>query len=292
MPAVPPPRGGAGRRRLGRRCRLAAGAGVPRRCRCWRCRSRQPRATGAGQVTRASRFHRAQHARVCRIQDRACAAARHADWSGAACRCARRRRAPCYLDAVSSTFGVLFRITTFGESHGPAVGVVIDGCPPRLPLSAGGDPGRARPPPAGAEPHHHAAARGRPGRDPLRRPRRADPGHADRAAGAQQRPARRRLRGDADQVPPLPRRLHLPGQVRHPRLGGRRPGQRARDHRPGGGRGGRAQAAGARGRASRSSPGSSRVAELEAAVDPAAGHRATRSRPTSSAARTRPWPSR
>jgi chorismate synthase len=35
---------------------------------------------------------------------------------------------------VSSTFGVLFRIATFGESHGPAVGVVIDGCPPRLPL--------------------------------------------------------------------------------------------------------------------------------------------------------------
>jgi chorismate synthase len=35
---------------------------------------------------------------------------------------------------VSSSFGVLFRISTFGESHGPAVGVVIDGCPPRLPL--------------------------------------------------------------------------------------------------------------------------------------------------------------
>src|SRR6185436_15112592 len=37
--------------------------------------------------------------------------------------------------AVSSSFGQLFRITTFGESHGPAVGVVIDGCPPRLPIS-------------------------------------------------------------------------------------------------------------------------------------------------------------
>jgi len=31
---------------------------------------------------------------------------------------------------VSSTFGRLFRITTFGESHGPAVGVVVDGMPP------------------------------------------------------------------------------------------------------------------------------------------------------------------
>jgi chorismate synthase len=37
---------------------------------------------------------------------------------------------------VASSFGVLFRITTFGESHGPAVGVVIDGCPPRLPISS------------------------------------------------------------------------------------------------------------------------------------------------------------
>jgi chorismate synthase len=35
---------------------------------------------------------------------------------------------------MSSSFGHLFRITTFGESHGGGVGVVIDGCPPRLPL--------------------------------------------------------------------------------------------------------------------------------------------------------------
>lgn len=35
---------------------------------------------------------------------------------------------------MSSSFGALFRITTFGESHGPALGVVVDGCPPRVPL--------------------------------------------------------------------------------------------------------------------------------------------------------------
>src|SRR5215467_11545020 len=35
---------------------------------------------------------------------------------------------------MGSSFGVLFKITTFGESHGPGLGVVIDGCPPRLPL--------------------------------------------------------------------------------------------------------------------------------------------------------------
>jgi chorismate synthase len=37
---------------------------------------------------------------------------------------------------MSSSFGQLFRITSFGESHGGGVGVVIDGCPPRLPISA------------------------------------------------------------------------------------------------------------------------------------------------------------
>ncbi len=36
---------------------------------------------------------------------------------------------------MSSNFGTLFRISTFGESHGPAVGVVVDGCPPRLAIS-------------------------------------------------------------------------------------------------------------------------------------------------------------
>ncbi|MCK5273126.1 MAG: chorismate synthase, partial [Alphaproteobacteria bacterium] len=32
-------------------------------------------------------------------------------------------------------FGHLFRFTTFGESHGPAIGCVVDGTPPRIPLS-------------------------------------------------------------------------------------------------------------------------------------------------------------
>lgn len=36
-----------------------------------------------------------------------------------------------------NTFGRSFRITTFGESHGPALGVVIDGCPPGIALSEG-----------------------------------------------------------------------------------------------------------------------------------------------------------
>ncbi|MEN8183167.1 MAG: chorismate synthase [Myxococcota bacterium] len=36
---------------------------------------------------------------------------------------------------MASSFGERFRITTFGESHGGGVGVVVDGCPPRLPLA-------------------------------------------------------------------------------------------------------------------------------------------------------------
>jgi chorismate synthase len=57
--------------------------------------------------------------------------------------CAPRRRkaallcnfpASVKLRCVGSSFGQLFRITTFGESHGGGVGVVIDGCPPRISL--------------------------------------------------------------------------------------------------------------------------------------------------------------
>ena len=36
---------------------------------------------------------------------------------------------------MGNTFGHLFRVTTWGESHGDAIGVVVDGCPPRLELS-------------------------------------------------------------------------------------------------------------------------------------------------------------
>ncbi len=35
-----------------------------------------------------------------------------------------------------NSFGHLFRVTTWGESHGPALGAVVDGCPPNIPLDA------------------------------------------------------------------------------------------------------------------------------------------------------------
>ena len=36
---------------------------------------------------------------------------------------------------MSSQFGVLFRVATWGESHGGGVGVTVDGCPARIPLA-------------------------------------------------------------------------------------------------------------------------------------------------------------
>jgi chorismate synthase len=35
-----------------------------------------------------------------------------------------------------NSFGVVFRVSLFGESHGPAIGVIIDGCPPGIPVNA------------------------------------------------------------------------------------------------------------------------------------------------------------
>ena len=34
-----------------------------------------------------------------------------------------------------NTFGKFFRFTTWGESHGPAIGCIVDGCPPNIPIS-------------------------------------------------------------------------------------------------------------------------------------------------------------
>ena len=42
---------------------------------------------------------------------------------------------PCTICTMSSTFGHLFCVTNFGESHGPAIGCVIDGCPPGMALA-------------------------------------------------------------------------------------------------------------------------------------------------------------
>ncbi|XP_058214415.1 chorismate synthase 1, chloroplastic-like [Rhododendron vialii] len=47
----------------------------------------------------------------------------------------RSRHKKLVIQAAGNTFGTYFRVTKFGESHGGGVGCVIDGCPPRLPIS-------------------------------------------------------------------------------------------------------------------------------------------------------------
>ena len=47
----------------------------------------------------------------------------------------QRRRSSSLQMGVGNSFGRVFRISTFGESHGTGVGVIVDGCPPRLPLT-------------------------------------------------------------------------------------------------------------------------------------------------------------
>ena len=101
-----------------------------------------------------------------------------------------RRRWP------GNSFGELFRFTTWGESHGPAIGCVVDGCPPRIPLAESRHPALARPPPARTVALHHAAAGERPGEDPLRRVRGPDHRHADHAADRQRGRALQGLRRD------------------------------------------------------------------------------------------------
>src|SRR5262249_45409213 len=52
-------------------------------------------------------------------------------------RCISRAERAVRIAMSHNSFGHLFRVTTWGESHGPAIGCVVDGCPPGLPLRAG-----------------------------------------------------------------------------------------------------------------------------------------------------------
>lgn len=69
---------------------------------------------------------------------------------------------------ASNSFGKIFRITTWGESHGRAIGVVIDGCPAGIPLFE--------------EELHEALARRAPGKNPYISPRR-EPDRAEIYSG-------------------------------------------------------------------------------------------------------------
>ena len=133
---------------------------------------------------------------------------------------------------MSSQFGQLFRISTWGESHGGGVGVVIDGCPPLLRIREARYPARSRPAPARAERNRHAARGGGPVRDSLGRVRGKNDWYSHRNPRAQQGCAARGLQGNGDGIPPLARGFHLPGEIRHPQLAGRGTRFRPRNHRP------------------------------------------------------------
>ena len=136
-----------------------------------------------------------------------------------------------------NTFGQMFRFTTWGESHGPAIGVVVDGCPPGIPISA--------------EMIQRDLERRKPGQSRFTTQRREDDlvnilsgvfederdgaaqdhRHADLDADRKHRPALQGLFRDQGQVPSRPRRFHLPAEIRHPRLQGLGPRLGARDRR-------------------------------------------------------------
>ena len=141
----------------------------------------------------------------------------------------KERRCPMSFNS----FGHLFRVTTWGESHGPALGATVDGCPPGIALTEAHDPaldGRAQ---ARPEQIHHPAARAGRGRDPLGGLRRRDHRHADPADDPQCRPALEGLRRDRRELPARPCRHHLLAEIRRARLSRRRPLLGARNRRPG-----------------------------------------------------------
>ena len=131
-----------------------------------------------------------------------------------------------------NSFGHLFRVTTWGESHGPALGCVVDGCPPGIAAGRGRHPALARRPPPRPAPLHHPAPGARPGRDPVRHLRGPHHRHADLAPDPQHRPAVEGLCRDRGEVPPRPRRHHLPPEIRPARHTRRRPLLGPRDRRP------------------------------------------------------------
>ena len=112
-----------------------------------------------------------------------------------------------------NTFGHLFRVTTFGESHGAALGCVVDGCPSRC-RSKPQTSRNSRSAPSRPVALHHAAPGARRGKNSVRRDdgrdrRQVTHGNADRAADREYRPALQGLRRDQGSLPARPRRLRL-----------------------------------------------------------------------------------
>ena len=142
---------------------------------------------------------------------------------------------------MGNSFGQLFRITTWGESHGGGVGVVIDGCPPRLELCEDDiqreldrrRPGQSNIVTERDEPDRcqifSGVFEGRTLGTPI-----SHPGHEQGCAAGS-------LRGDGADLPPFPRRFHLRSEIRNSKLAGRGPSLRARNDRARRGRRGRGE---------------------------------------------------
>ncbi len=135
-----------------------------------------------------------------------------------------REQLPAQLKRPMSgnTIGKLFTVTTFGESHGPSLGCIVDGCPPGLELSEADlqqDVDRRR---TGTS---HFVSQRREG-DQVRILSGVFEGRTtgtpDRAPDREHRRAATRLREDQGPLPPRACRLHLPAEVRRARLSRRR----------------------------------------------------------------------
>ena len=142
---------------------------------------------------------------------------------------------------AGDTYGRLFTVTTFGESHGPGDGLRRRRLPAGSRAHGSRHPERSRSPPPGPLAARHAAAGARPGEDPVGRLRRPHDRHRDRPARGERRSAQRRLLEDQGQLSARSCRLHLSAEIRHSRLPRRRPRVRARNGDARGGRRDRAQ---------------------------------------------------
>ena len=89
------------------------------------------------------------------------------------------RRIQNGAEMSGNTFGKIFRITTHGESHGPVIGVVVDGVPAGMPLSEADVQRELDRRTAGAIDRDHPASREGQGRDIIWSIRRQDARHAD-----------------------------------------------------------------------------------------------------------------
>ncbi len=113
-----------------------------------------------------------------------------------------------------NTLGKLFTVTTFGESHGPALGCIVDGCPPGLELSEADIQPELERRRTGTS--RHTSQRKEPDQVKILSGVFEESHHwyADRAADREHRSALARLRKDQGSVPSRARRLHLSAEVR------------------------------------------------------------------------------